>query len=173
MRYSDIPKFTKSANYHVDVGLDYLVDWLEGKKVYNIKLNPDFQRGHVWTEEQQVAYMEYLLRGGKSGREIYFNDSGWNSYEDMDSHDLVCVDGLQRITAGLKFINNELRVFGVLEKEFEDRLGVADVSLSVWINDLPLKKDVLRWYLEMNRGGTPHTYEELLKVEKLLDAEDN
>ena len=31
-----------------------------------LQFNPDFQRGHVWTEGQQIAFMEFLLKGGKT-----------------------------------------------------------------------------------------------------------
>ena len=38
---------------------------------------------------------------------------GWNgSIPSTQYDDLVCVDGLQRITAVLKFMNNEIKIFG-------------------------------------------------------------
>lgn len=39
-----------------------------------MQLNPDFQRGHVWIENQQIKYIEYILRGGKTARVIYLNN---------------------------------------------------------------------------------------------------
>jgi hypothetical protein len=36
------------------------------------------------------------------------------------------------------------------------------------VNDLKTEAEVLRWYLEINAGGTPHTEEELDKVRKML-----
>jgi len=39
-----------------------------------LQLNPDFQRGHVWIENQQIKYIEYILRGGKTARVIYLNN---------------------------------------------------------------------------------------------------
>jgi hypothetical protein len=70
-------------------------------------MNPDFQRGHVWTEEQQIAYVEYLLKGGMSGRTFYFNKPSWKNKDTINGYDdFVCVDGLQRTTAIEKFLNN-------------------------------------------------------------------
>ena len=39
------------------------------------------------------------------------------------------------------------------------------------INSLKSKKDVLKWYLHINDGGTPHTKEEIERVKKLYEKE--
>lgn len=166
MRFKDIPRFTRGPAYHNDVPLDFLKTWLnEMETDLHLNLNPDFQRGHVWSEEQQIAYVEYLLRGGQSGREIYFNMPGWNG--DWVG-DFVCVDGLQRLTACMRFINDEITVFGYKLSNFDDRLYMADVALSMNINNLKTEKEVLTWYIEMNTGGTVHTDEEIERVKRLL-----
>ena len=77
------------------------------------------------------------------------------------------MDGLQRITALLKFWNNELKVFGHYQSEFEDTLK-SEVRLSIHINDLQTKQEVLQWYIEMNEGGTPHSQQEIDRVKELL-----
>ncbi|MCK4668252.1 hypothetical protein KAU33_15985 [Candidatus Dependentiae bacterium] len=168
MKFTEIPKFTRTATYHVDILLEDLKDWIERKEEMNLQLNPDFQRGHVWVKEQQIAYVEYLLRGGSSGREIYFNHPGW--MKDWKG-DFICVDGLQRITACLAFLNDEIPTGGLLCSEFEDDVRMADVSLSVNINDLETRKEVLTWYIEMNSGGTIHTDIEINRVKLLLSNE--
>lgn len=166
--FRDIPQFTKTPDYNPFIPLEHLSKKVKQEiEEYGLQLNPDFQRGHVWTEEQQIRYIEYLLRGGKSGRDIYFNHPGWmKSWKG----DYVCVDGLQRLTAILKFTNNEIKAFGLYCNEFEGKipfgLGV------VWhVNDLKTKKEVLTWYLEMNSGGTPHSEKELDRVRKMITDE--
>ena len=167
MKFTDIPKLTRSPPYHVNVGLDYLRTWItEHEEEFNLQINPDFQRGHVWTREQQIKYMQFLLRGGNSGREIYFNMPGWMG--DFNG-EFVCVDGLQRLTACLAFINNEVPVFGTYISEFEDRLRMSNVNLSVHVNNLKTKREVLTWYIEMNESGTIHTKEEINKVKEMLN----
>ena len=167
MKFADIPKFTQTPNYQVNVSLDFLKTWIdEQTSELNLQLNPDFQRGHVWTRDQQIAYIEYLLRGGTSGREIYFNMPGWMS--DWKG-DFVCVDGLQRITTCLAFINDEIPAFGYYFSEYEDKLRLLSVTLVMNVNNLKTRREVLTWYLEMNTGGTVHTTEELNKVRKMLE----
>ncbi len=168
MKFSEIPKFTRTANYHIDVGLEYLEKYINDQiKELKLQLCPDFQRGHVWTQEQQIAYVEYLLQGGKSGRDIYMNITNMSTW----TGEFVLVDGLQRITACLAFLHNEIPVFGTYYNQFEDRLRMAGIGLSININDLKTKKEVLKWYLEMNSGGTPHTKEELDRVKNMLKEE--
>lgn len=73
MKYSDISQYlTNHSNYHIDVHLRYLSKTIRKYiEEDGLILNPDFQRGHVWTELQQQKYVEYLLRGGKFGRDIF------------------------------------------------------------------------------------------------------
>lgn len=172
MKFSDIPQLTKKPAYHVNISLDYLEEWIEDHtKELSLQLSPDFQRGHVWTTSQQIAYVEYLLKGGASGKDFYFNRvGGMHDFKNLKS-DFVLVDGLQRITACLKFLKNEIPVFGHYLSEFEDRLRMSNVMFSININDLKTREEVLRWYLESNSGGTPHTKEELDKVREMIEKE--
>lgn len=171
MKFSDIPQFlTNRANYHVDVGFKYFSKTVqEYVDELGLILNPEFQRGHVWTKEQQERYIEYVLRGGTSGKEIYFNKPSWHCKAKTDYDDFVCVDGLQRITAIMKFQANEIKAFGLYYNEFEGEPREITTRLSIYINDLQYEKDVLQWYIEMNEGGTPHTKEEIQRVKDMLE----
>ena len=170
MRFSDIPQLlTNRANYKVDVGFKYFSKTINRYvEEEGLILNPDFQRGHVWTEEQQERYIEYILKGGTSGKEIFFNNPSWYCKAQTDYDDFVCVDGLQRITAIMKFQSNHLRAFGFLYDEFDGEPREITTRLSIRINDLQYKKDVLQWYVEMNEGGTPHSKEEIQKVKEMI-----
>ncbi|MBZ9693351.1 DUF262 domain-containing protein [Clostridium sp. M14] len=172
-----IKPFTEKGNYEVNISLKYLETTLKDYfDDYGLELNPDFQRGNVWTEEQQIAYMEFFLRGGQTARVIYFNcpffisgtiDDYKNGQYEMP---MVCVDGLQRLTAIRKFLKNELPVFGYTLNEFEDKdiLLRHRHELKFNINNIKTKKEVLQWYLDMNNGGTVHDKEEINKVKRMI-----
>ncbi len=177
MKFNDIQMFVSDGNYEVNMPIDHLerriVEW---QAEDNLQLDPDFQRGHVWSEEQQVAWMEYFLRGGKTGRTLYFNTPWWQDFDKKkyEYKDFVLVDGLQRMTAFLRFLRGELAIFGGRYiGDFEDRIRMAHASdnLRLNINNLKTKAEVLRWYIQMNDGGTPHTPEEIAKVRALLEGE--
>jgi uncharacterized protein with ParB-like and HNH nuclease domain len=175
MKFKDIPQLTSVGSYQVNMPLYYvserIKEWQEDE-YYGLQLDPDFQRGHVWTENQQIAYIEYLLRGGKSARVIYFNKPNWRGDGTYEYDDFVCVDGLQRLTAVIKFMNNEIKVFGNYLRDFEDKLSI-DIDLLFNVNNLKTKKEVLQWYIEFNSGGTPHSKEEIEKVKKLILLEES
>lgn len=167
--YEDIPKRTNLFSlYHIDVPLDFLENVLDGYlKDYDLDINPDFQRGRVWTRDQSILYLEYLLSGGFSHRQILFNCPSFTSGEGSG---MVLVDGLQRLSSILDFLNNKIPVYGTLCDNFldKDRM-LRGLGVEFYVAEYKRKEDVLRWYLEINSGGTPHTKDEIKKVEDLLD----
>ena len=82
LQYNKLARFTRNPSYRTNVEWNHLEHTLsrwedrEGG-LTALDLNPDFQRGHVWTPEQQTKYIEYVLSGGTSGKDIYFNCNGW------------------------------------------------------------------------------------------------
>lgn len=177
MNYADIPQFTRSASYGCDVSWQYLVsDWLPQQLEDGLDMDPDFQRGHVWSEGQQRRYVEFVLRGGRTGREIQTNHPGWH-HGPIDGP-YVLVDGKQRIEAVRRFMNNELDIFhdlhphgiGYFRDEFSGHLRHY-ASFHWSVNDLKTRAEVLQWYLDLNAGGVVHADAEIERVRALLEME--
>jgi hypothetical protein len=160
----DIPQFPK-AHWEVDIFWDRLEVELGYALEIGLDLNPDFQRGHVWTESQQREYVEYVLQGGEAGKSILFNCPRWPSR----SENYVILDGLQRLTAVRRFLADDLAVFGHRRRDWTGPLRYY-AAFRWRILSLPDRPSVLRYYLAMNGGGTPHSPAELDKVKKLLAA---
>ena len=61
-----IPQYSEGTDrYHVPIrSLQDNLDLLQGGGT--IDLDPDFQRPHVWTDAQQEAFIEHVLRGGRN-----------------------------------------------------------------------------------------------------------
>lgn len=137
-----------------------------------LNLDPDFQRGHVWTEDKQIAFIEFCLRGGEYSRTILFNHPNWDGNY---VGEMVLVDGKQRLEAVRKFVRNELPIFGGNRlNDFDDPkklLRSSEASLKFGVNRLKTRREVLEWYLQINTGGVVHTAEEIAKVEALLRQE--
>ena len=170
-KISDIKQY-KEGHYVVQIPFMSLHRNLEMYGEMNLNLNPDFQRGHVWNEKQQTAYVEHLLKGGQGSTEIRFNCIGWNTNK---TGDFVIVDGLQRLTAVRRFLDNEIPVFGHYLNEYEDaKVGLRLTrGLTFRINNLATRKEVLEWYVEINEGGVVHTSEEINRVKELIRKEEN
>lgn len=169
---SYIPSPFPRANYHVTVLWRDLEKYLESQMdasdgMAALDLDPDFQRAHVWTPEQQSAYVEYILRGGESGKSLYFNCAGWMG--DWRGP-YVIVDGKQRLQAVRQWLNNQIPTFGMRYAEFGARVP-SDFYFDWHVASLSSRIEVLRWYLDFNSAGTQHTPEELDRVRVLLEAE--
>jgi hypothetical protein len=134
-----------------------------------LDINPDFQRDHVWSKLQQTKYIEFILSGGYTGKDFYFNQPGWqNDYEG----DFVLVDGKQRLQAISNFKNNIIPAFNTYLKDFDTpNVLLRRSSVVVHINNLQTKKEYLQWYVQFNEGGTPHTKSEINKVKNLIKLE--
>lgn len=167
MKASDIEPLIGYTGQTYDVSLKYLNEsvakWV---KTDGLELCPDFQRGHVWTLDQQVSFVEYILRGGTT-TPLLLNHPGWMT---SFKGDFVVVDGLQRLTALTMFLSDKLAVFnGHYRMHIE---GIEQLLRSKYmgirIASLQSETEVLRWYLELNSAGTQHTADELDRVRRLL-----
>lgn len=173
LNFQDIPQFPRSY-YRVDVELRYLQEHLDhwAERTTSdlpevLIMNPTWQRGHVWTPEQQTSYVEYMLKGGTTGKQVYFNCSSWNGNYDTP---IYCVDGLQRITALTEFMKNKVPVFGGhYLNDIEGNIRLLNVTLSFNMLKIKNTKELLKVYLDFNSGGTPHNPNELKRIQEMID----
>lgn len=173
MKFTDIKPVTQWGADFYDVSWTGLRNQLaEYNKDYGLDLDPDFQRGHVWTESHQIAFVEFKLRGGKSGGDILLNCPAWYHSSEAKDRTMQLVDGKQRLTAVTRFMNNEIPAFGHFLNEYEDTPRFARTRFTLFINCLQTRAEVLQWYLEVN-SGTPHSEDELNRVKKLLEMENS
>ena len=144
-----------------------------GEDFGGLELSPDFQRGHVWTPEQQSHFIENCLRGviASDGYLLQFNCPNFDfesSSGDLPAG-LQCLDGLQRYTAVVRFVRGEIGAFGYRAEEL-DRTAFCPrrYRMKVAIHTFQWRVDLLDHYLAINAGGTPHSPEEIARVRQLL-----
>lgn len=136
---------------------------------------PDYQRGHVWTDDQCARFVGFLAEGGEPSP-IYVQR--WPLRMDLPDEIL---DGLQRITAIRRFLDGEVPMeltdgtrlyLRDLDAESQ-RLLVGNAGPSIVLQYVLYEKraDVLDMYLRLNRGGTPHSDAEIDRVRALREAE--
>lgn len=170
----------RTAKYEAD----YLWGDLEsglgrlGADYGGLDLTPDFQRGHVWTPEQQSHFIENCLRGvvSSSGFLIQFNCPHW-THDDVRSDlpaMLQCVDGLQRYTAVTGFMRDDVKAFGLVASELKGTaFSPRHFRMRIAVHDFIKRSDLLEHYLSINAGGTPHSAEEIARVRGLLVESQN
>lgn len=190
--YDNLMNIVKKKSYktsrHVTVPLEGLKSHLFGfdrrdKEFYAkiIELNPVFQRGNVWTQEQQITFVENFIRNPQSvNKQIYFNDGCiFNKLEPNAENSYIagkycCLDGLQRLTALLDFIDGKFAIFdGQLTYEMiEDSPNKFEILSDCMLdfNDMLFKtnQEVIDFYVDFNSAGTVHSQEEIERVKSLL-----
>lgn len=170
-KYRDIPQLTRPAYYRVTMPWWAIEKALEDYNSFGtLQLDPPFQRAHVWTDQQRIAYVEFILRGGDSSKEIHFNQADWMTGFKAP---MYLVDGKQRLEAVRRFMCNDLAIFGgLLCNDFEDSLPL-EAAFIFHVNNLQTYAEVLQWYIDLNAGGVAHTEEEIARVRILLIAEQS
>jgi len=167
----------RTAQYEVDHQWIRFQQTLEGfeRNYGGVELDPDFQRGHVWTSEQKQLFMENVLRGvvSSSGFLIQFNCPNWDSDNFVGDlpRGLQCIDGLQRITAVMDFLAGTVRPFGLTTDDLAgSSFSIGGYRFRVAIHNFTWRADLLQHYLDLNTGGTPHSADEIERVRQLRDS---
>ena len=169
----------RTASYEVDMEWHFFDRQIDniGADYGGLELNPDFQRGHVWTPSQQQHFIENVLRGvvTSAGFHIQFNCANWDNVDYVGDlpRGLQCLDGLQRITAVRDFLAGKVKPFGLSATDlagsrFSPRRGYYRFRVAV--HNFERKADLLAHYLDLNAGGTPHSSDELERVRAMLAA---
>ena len=159
------------CNYHVNVSIGDLIHSIEQ---FEIDLNPEYQRGHVWSAEQERKFVGAMLENHKAIPPFWFN---WTNKK-FNRSDSEIVDGKQRITALLHWLAGDIIAecpcgISIHYSDLSeiDNRNVENYILMDWNFVQLSRKDVMKFYLRLNSGGTIHNAEELDRVKKLIENE--
>jgi len=171
-----LPTPAYTVDWHIGM-LEETLAGIERKMLLSqgvFELEPDFQRGHVWSDVQRVAYIEALIRKTAPAG-ILFNCPGWTRSDGggggIAANTFQCIDGLQRLTAVRKFMAGGFKAF---DKYYAQDLkgspfDLARYRMSVAVYEFNSRADLLQFYLDLNSGGTVHAPSELERVRGLMD----
>ncbi len=147
------------------------LDDIENELAHNsTDMSPPYQRGSVWTREQQERFMGHLLQGGEVLPIIFHRVPSSGRAE--------VVDGKQRLESCRAWLRGEVGARlddGRLAyiSDFEVRpahngrgtavAGLSRVNLKFRYVNLPWDERV-KFYVRLNSAGTPHTQEQLAQA---------
>jgi hypothetical protein len=156
------------------------------RETFGLDLQPSYQRGRVWTDDQKVALVRSWLTGTPTGV-VILNDrsttewSAANGYDPLDRGEpmYACIDGQQRISAAIDWFNDALAVPAswfaaedITATEATDdgpyvrwsgltlvrqRHFANRAQLTVAVARVATIQDEAAIYLLVNGGGTPQT----------------
>lgn len=156
-------------NRGVDHGLTSVHRAIES---YGLNLDPDYQRGHVWTEEQSGKFIGFILEGGDS-HPFICNETG------RDGEVCEVVDGKQRLLSIVAWVDGKIPAImsdgsQVWRNQLTSKYENAKLSMGITFRMVFVtltRQEVLDLYLRLNRGGTVHSDEEIARVKGLLESE--
>lgn len=132
-------------------------------------LSPAYQRGSVWSVEQQEAFMGHLLQGGEVLPLTF--------HRVPDSGKAEVLDGKQRIEACLAWLSGEVgarlddgslvRIDDLAKNARGVPVGLSRIGLTFRYVNLPFKARVA-YYARLNSAGTPHTPEQIAAALALI-----
>jgi hypothetical protein len=161
-------------------------------------LNPPYQRGQAWTEDQQIALIRSWLTGTPTGV-VIFNDRStpeWkaaNGYDPSERDEAIyaCIDGQQRISAARAWFGDELAVpASWFESAHVERAEDTDdgpylrwsglslvrqrhfanrAHLTVATARVATVQEEAAIYLLVNGGGTPQTDSDMANARRVAE----
>jgi len=166
---SKIQSSVPMTHYAIDQPLGRIENLMTS---YNVDLDPDYQRGYVWNQEQQEKFVGALIESPENISPIILNFTKKNK--------AACevVDGKQRLVACLRWIRGEIKAvcpcgtdvrYADLDEVDMRAIGMCISLRCKWVT--LSKSDVMKYYLRLNSGGTIHTEDELDRVRKLIKKE--
>lgn len=171
-----LDRYFSEPRYTIDAHLCDFEFFLKGFEAgWGLNLDPDNQRSHAWSLAQQVAFIEGFLRGTLSSNErlIQFNCPHWDGELPGDlPHEMQIIDGVQRLMAIRRFLAGEVRAFGMLAGDFNgtryDIRRSGSSPLHIAVHAFAWRRDLLRFYLDINSGGSPLRDVEIARVRNYL-----
>lgn len=168
-------KSLPQSNYQIDIELYDIRSQFEKYNEYDgFEYNPDFQRGYVWTVSQQIAFIEGMLRGTVGNSQMIitlncpFHANELDPNQDISGYCII--DGLQRVTAILDFIDGKFKVFNKYSAKDLDgsKFSLRRKNIKVQIFGFTRKVDLLKYYIDINSGGTVHSDDEINRVKDMI-----
>lgn len=166
---------------------------------FGLDLNPAYQRGQVWNEDQQIALIRSWLTGTPTGV-VIFNDRStpeWkaaNGYDpsERDEPIYACIDGQQRVSAARAWFADDLAVPATwFEPEHVERTEETEDGPYVRWGGLTLPRqrhfanrahltvatvrvatvqEEAAIYLLVNGGGTPQSDADMANAQRIADG---
>jgi hypothetical protein len=172
IRLADLYEEWPSTGKCFDLRIDRVPSLLTDEE-WRLDVSPPYQRRHRWSEEQRELFMGHVLGGGRVAPLVINDPPRLRGSQVVPRVELA--DGKQRFTAICRWLEGEIAAqIGdrrIWRSETDGRFRNDHVIHFEVISLRPV--EVMRLYLRMNRGATPHTPEELTHVEELLRAAES
>ena len=165
---NNVSNFSQKENIHLYFNNCTIESLLHYYYHFGIDVEPDYQRGYVWEQEDKEKLIASIFDNVDIGKFVlvHLNTKEW--IERDVSYEIL--DGKQRLSTLIDFYENR---FPYKDKyyndlDFSDRHVFLNHQISMAKIENADKKTVYTQFLRLNRTGRQMSSEHLEKVEKLL-----
>ncbi len=132
-----------------------------GERALGQFILPPFQRASVWTEEQKRSLIESIYLGLPIGSIV------WNRTMLNEETDEWLLDGQQRVTAILDYMDNKISVNGWFHKDLphNEKVHFERMNIPVIMTEIKSVEECMDIYRRLAYGGTNHTPEDFPGLE--------
>jgi hypothetical protein len=154
--------------------LSSLINMYFGK--YGIDLEPEYQRGNVWTHEQKVDLINSIFHNVDIGKfAVIKRPWGPDGSKPLTPKLYEMLDGKQRLTAIIEYYTGHFTYKGMYYDDLHprDKHHFKYYSVSEADTEPLTNKQKYLYFLKLNTTGTPVDPAHMAKVAKLLEEELN
>jgi hypothetical protein len=132
---------------------------------FGIDLEPDYQRGNVWTPEDENSLIDSIFNNIKIGQFVYiFRGYEGKVYE--------CLDGKQRTNTLIRFYESRFKYRGLTYAEMcgrdQDHFENFTITILESKNEMTHEQKY-RYFLKLNAGGRQQDPAHLAEVKQLWE----
>jgi len=176
VRWLDIRKYQENTKAdlikNTDLELYYsqrsMRDLITKSYFFGVDFSPEYQRDYVWELEDKISLIDSIFNNVDIGKFVFIKNDIMNNYM------YEILDGKQRLRAILDFYEDRFQYEGkyfsdlsIREQDF-----IEDYSITIAEVDNISKKQILRFFIKLNRSGKVMSKEQLAKVEKMLEESE-
>jgi hypothetical protein len=128
---------------------------------FGIDMNPEYQRGNVWTEEQQVKLIDSIYSNINIGSFVLVEKKWFENYNVVsDMYEIL--DGKQRLTAIIDYVSSKFTYRGKYYHELSEYTRSKFENQQILIGMMKLskkddsynRKQVIKQFIRLNECGT-------------------
>lgn len=133
---------------------------------WGVDMNPEYQRGNVWSLEDKVALIDSIFNDIEIGRIVLMKRD--YSYERKEAYEII--DGKQRLTALTEFYEDRFQYKGLFFSQMHpfDQNHFENKQMAVIEAPEMSREQVIEYFIRVNISGRPVNPEHLEKVKAMI-----
>jgi len=129
---------------------------------FGIDVNPEYQRGSVWTEEQKILLIDSIYRNINIGSLVLVEKQWFDDKHNITSEMYEILDGKQRLSAIIDYVSSKFPYKGKYYYELSEGTRNTFENQSILLGILVLdkkdniynRKKVIEQFIRLNECGT-------------------